>query len=71
METLERREMITHTHPVPGVQHFDPGTRVTHRIYGLGTVVMPDRYTRGDMARVRFEKCGDIRVIASSLYREK
>ena len=60
--------MIVSLHPVPGVQHFDQGERVCHPIYGEGTVVAPDRFTRADMVRVRFERCGEVRVIAQALW---
>lgn len=60
--------MLTKTRAVPGVQNFPLGARVRHKIYGEGTVVSPDRYTRGDMIRVRFDGPGDVRVIAQSIW---
>jgi hypothetical protein len=60
--------MITESRPVPGIQHFDYGARVVHQIYGEGTVIAPDRYTRADMHRVRFDCHGVVRVIASRLW---
>lgn len=52
----------------PGVQHFRPGVRVRHRRYGPGNVLSPDRYTRADMVRVRFESAGILRVLAASIW---
>lgn len=60
--------MITPTHPVAGVQHFNEGVRVRHPIYGEGTVVHADRYTRGDMVKVRFDNCGEVRVLAQAVW---
>lgn len=62
---------MTTTHPIPGIQQFTTGQRVRHCIYGTGTVVQPDKYTRADMCRIRFDSCGTVRVIASRLYLEQ